>query len=185
MTDFSDEKIRFIDQSRAEALRTARAPEDRRVVDPAASEPAPRFGLTNDDVQRNGDLKRLHAIARLSRTFRRAEAHLKKKGVRVVRRVEEVNAESGGGRTFGGGTGYRIIIWPPAVFAGFHVLDVYVHEYGHVVEDHLDFTYMQFLNAVQTELGVRQTRDTHTLTNPPPSKNPRSDERDPFKPPFG
>jgi len=180
VTDFPNEVAHFVDGPREEALLLARG--EARVVDPAATSPELRFGIATEDVVNRTGLSRIHGIARLSKTFRQWESRLKRAGIRVRREVDKLPDSTGGGRTAGGGTSYTIRIWPRIIWAGFHVLDVYVHEWGHIVEENGGESYQRFLNRVQGELGIRITRDTHALESPPP---PPKGKRDPFQPPRG
>ena len=133
------------------------------VVDPRQTEPGPRFGIVNRDIVGTRDLLSLERVALTSDTFAKAHARLDRLGVRVVREVAPLPGSTGGGRTSGSRRhkSYRIEIWPPVVFAGIHVLDVLIHEFGHVVEDFSSVRMQTFLNTVQKELGIRTTHPSH------------------------
>jgi len=183
MTRFPEERRRFISSPAKDALYIDLARADGAVVSAQSDEPAVRFGLRNEDFTKTDDLDRLEIILRASRTFSKTRARLRRKGVVIAREIEFLPMATGGGRTAGSKSGksYRITIWPPAIWAGFSILDVYLHEYGHVQEDFFSWDYQQFLNAVQKELGVRATSDTHNIE---PEKLPEAlSGRDPFRQP--
>jgi hypothetical protein len=138
----------------------------------ASSLPSPekKFGLTSEQIKTSADLDRLEKIAGTSKTFANVRERLRRKGVTVVRKVERLDPKSGGGRTWGAfrGKQYLTSIDPETVLSGHNVLDVYIHEFGHVVEEHdTRWTYQKFLNQVQRELGIRETPDSH---KPPTSQ---------------
>ena len=169
--DFAAEKERMVHGPRRDALRTDSVLGGRLVVDASSNEPARRFGLESANVKFAADYEGLRRIAAQSPTYRNAARALRLKQVKIEEAVEELSRETGGGTTQGApGPRPKIIIWPPVIPTGFHVIDVYVHEFGHVVDAHGGQNYHVFLNAVQKDLGLRLTPDPHAI--PPQAERP-------------
>lgn len=139
---------------------------------PAGADPfkAPPY---NELQLRNGaDCRHLEDIvAERSPTFRKHLAKLKKRGATVRYDVDRLPVEAGGGRTYPSPDRlqYLILIDPATLAPGYHLVDVFLHEHGHVAEyDRVKFErakegkyYLEFMHAVQRELGLRETPDSH------------------------
>lgn len=156
MSDVRDDLAR---ERQARVSAPARAAVSR----PSAGEATPeqRFGLRNADVRNRAGLTRLDAIACRSRTFREAQAKLAEKRVNVTVALDSLPPKKGGGTTQGTSPSYRILLDPKTVADGSSILDVFLHEWGHVLEDEGLVERQAFVNAVQAELGIRQTPDSH------------------------
>lgn len=138
------------------------------------TEPIKILGFTNDDIQSTVDMERVRRALKNSKTFNRCLKYLADKNVRVIVEVGELPAKAGGGRCKGSGNLYGIVIDPEDIEPGIHVVDIYIHEFGHAWEEHGGPSADYFTNQIQKEMGIRQTRPTHT---------PLSTPRDIFAPP--
>lgn len=169
-----DVKRKFVDEPREKALQVDRVKGGRSVVNASSNDPAVRFGVQPDDIFGTKDLDKLLTISRESESFKTMERKLKSIGVHVTREVSRLEAKQGGGTTVGNAKSKvrGVIIWPEGVFKGFHVLDIFIHEYGHVYEDNGGPDYQTFLNTVQDELGIRRTPDSHRISTPPGAPSP-------------
>jgi hypothetical protein len=159
---------KFIEQPKAKALTIDKVPGGAAVVDAASDDPVKRFGINNKDIEFVVDLRPLLKIMRESPSFKKMEETLKKKKIAVEHEVKPLPTESGGGSTSGGAKSpVRIItLWQQVIPKDFHILDVFIHEYGHVYEDHGGPDYQTFVNQVQKEIGIRQTPDSHKRQPP-------------------
>ncbi len=138
------------------------------------SDPVRLFGFSNDDIQSVGDLDRVENVLKHSKIFMRALSIIKNKNINVSVGIANLPEKAGGGRCYGSGRVYGVSIDPEDIAPGIHVVDIYIHEFGHVWEDHDGPSADYFTNQVQKELGIRQTKPTHT---------PLSTPRDPFAKP--
>jgi hypothetical protein len=110
-------------------------------------------------------------LARQSPTFRAGEAALKSYGVQINWHVAPLAKEKGGGESVPLGKTYDTTLDPETVPPGFHIFDVFLHEYGEMLgqwrggkfhpEEDKSKTYLKFMNSVQEELKLRKTPDSH------------------------
>lgn len=162
-----DVQKKFVDDPKAKALQVDRVKGGEFVVQPESDDPLVRFGDKVADVFGANDLTGVLRICQQSKTFRTLAQKLGTKKVTVDHAVRRLHRCVGGGTTEGGrGAPFTIVIWPDGVLPPYTVLDVYIHEYGHVHFGLDEVAIQKFVNQVQDELGVRRTPDSHKLKIP-------------------
>jgi len=152
-------------QNAAPPRQTASPPSRPRTADPAVTSPYKEL-----KVRSRYECHDMEELARKSATFQREEKVLRKAGVSIDYQVGRLPRQAGGGRTIPLTSGnFEVKLDPETVKPGHHIFDVFLHEYGHVVEMHRMRVrkvpekkyYLEFMNQVQRELGLRLTPDTH------------------------
>lgn len=140
------------------------------------ADPAIRFKIDAKDILGEGDIKRLRDIAIQSATFKSEMRRLQNRGVTIRFSVARLSPEKGGGTTYGPHRGKQmgVTLDPATVKPGYHILDVYIHEICHIVEEHRElekrrqdrWSTQYCMNRVQGELGIRLTPDSHQTKGP-------------------
>lgn len=148
---------------------------------PVRTPPAPRKALSAGAdpfltapyrdlrIVQAADVQRMVALAAPSRTFAAHQAALTRLGLSVEYRVEPLDPALGGGWTEPDMPRFIMRLDPATVAAGFHIFDVFLHEHGHIDTDRRridglkpgEKRYFQFHVAVQKELGLRPSADSH------------------------
>lgn len=163
-----DLKRRLVDVPKQRALAIDRVPGGRFAVNPNSDDPAVRFGIENRDIEFAVDLGDVLGLLDTSEQFLKMKSALKTKRVSVELEVKHLPPETGGGTTDPPARtqSYLLTFWPPVIPKGYHIIDVVIHEHGHVFEFHGGPDYQSFVNAVQKDIGIRQTPDSHAKNSP-------------------
>lgn len=154
----------------------ARAPIPTSIDQPGARSPFTLVPYATLRVRSRYECEEMAELAANSATFARHQAKLAENRVEVDYNIAKLPADAGGGRTDlpANGKTYQITIDPETIRPNWHVFEVFLHEHGHVAERvRIVFEgaregkyYLEFMNRVQLELGLRRSPDSHEDAKP-------------------